>query len=84
MDIPDDVYKGLLYSDGVTDRGFKIISKFNSAAQNAKNMFKQCLFRIEIQQDSSIIKKIDILKEALDKNQKDLQKYGETGKETNH
>jgi len=40
MDIPDDVYKGLLYSDGVTDRGFKIISKFNSAAQNAKNMFK--------------------------------------------
>jgi hypothetical protein len=40
LEAPESVYKGLLYSDGVTDRGLKIISKLNSTACNAKNLFK--------------------------------------------
>ena len=40
LEKPEDIYKGLLYSDGVTDRGFKVISKLNSTSMNAKNLFK--------------------------------------------
>ena len=48
---PDYKYKGLLFSDGVTDIGIKVMPQNNSSSQNAANLFKQCLFRIEIKQD---------------------------------
>lgn len=40
LDLPDSTYRGLLYSDGVTDRGIKVIPQENESAQNAGNLFK--------------------------------------------
>ena len=54
---PDFVYKGMLYTDGVTDQGIKIIPQVNELSQNGSNCFKQCLFRIEIMQDCGANKK---------------------------
>jgi hypothetical protein len=45
----DGIYRGLIYSDGVTDQGLKIVPNYGGGTQNALSMFKQCLFRIEIQ-----------------------------------
>lgn len=50
---PDFIYKGVLYTDGVTDQGIKVIPQVNELSQNGTNCFKQCLFRIEIKQDCS-------------------------------
>jgi hypothetical protein len=50
---PDFTYKGVLYTDGVTDQGIKVIPQVNELSQNGANCFKQCLFRIEIKQDCS-------------------------------
>ena len=54
LDDPDFKYKGLLYSDGVTDIGVKVLPKRNEMTNNASSMFKQCLFRIEIKQGCDI------------------------------
>jgi hypothetical protein len=51
---PDFKYKGLLYSDGVTDLGVKVLPKQNEMTNNASSLFKQCLFRIEIKQGCDI------------------------------
>ena len=57
LDEPDYVYKGILYSDGVTDRGIKIIPQKSNAVQNASNLFKQCLFRVEVMQNCDVNKR---------------------------
>ena len=54
---PDHIYRGFLYSDGVTDQGIKVIPYNTSQSQNAANLFKQCLFRIEIQQNCHVNKR---------------------------
>jgi hypothetical protein len=59
---PDFHYKGLLYSDGVTDQGVKVIAQHNDMSNNATNLFKQCLFRIEIKQNCEINNKVKELR----------------------
>lgn len=54
LDDPDFKYKGLLYSDGVTDIGIKVLPKRNEMTNNASSLFKQCLFRLEIKQGCDI------------------------------
>lgn len=51
LEHPDYTYKGILYSDGVTDQGIKVIPHSNDSLQSACNLFKMCLFRIEVQQN---------------------------------
>lgn len=64
---PDYKYKGLLFSDGVTDIGVKVMPQNNETAHNAANLFKQCLFRIEIKQDCQINNHVRELEETRDR-----------------
>ena len=43
-------YRGMFFTDGVTDQGVKVIPLQTEGSQNAQSMFKQCLFRVEVQQ----------------------------------
>jgi hypothetical protein len=54
LEEPDFKYRGLLFSDGVTDQGIKVLPKRNDKTSNASSLFKQCLFRIEIKQGCDI------------------------------
>jgi hypothetical protein len=54
---PDYRYKGLLYSDGVTDKGMKMIPQTAYNSQSASTLFKQCLFRLEVVQDCEVNKR---------------------------
>ena len=63
---PDQKYKGLLYSDGVTDQGVKVMPINTGLVQNACNLYKQCLFRIEIKQDCEINNRVRELLETRD------------------
>ena len=66
LEQPDFIYKGFLYSDGITDQGVKVIPKNNNLAQNADSKFKQCLFRIEIKQSCDVNKRArELAKEKL-------------------
>ena len=49
LERPDSKYKGYVFSNGISDQGVNVIPQINKKSQNAQNLFKQCLFKIEIQ-----------------------------------
>jgi hypothetical protein len=61
LDEPDFVYRGMLYSDGITDSNLKVIPSQTEGSMSASNMFKQCLFMVEIQQECEVNKKANKL-----------------------
>ena len=84
LESPDFKYKGLLYSDGITDKNIKILPATNDTSQNASNMFKQCIFKIEIQQDCEVNIRLNILNEKKDSLENQLkQLIFESNGETN-
>lgn len=47
----------MVFTDGIIESNIKVIPQVTESHANASNMFKQCLFMIEIQQECSINKK---------------------------
>lgn len=41
----------MVYSDGIIDANIKVIPQVTESNANASNMFKQCLFMIEVEQE---------------------------------
>ena len=67
LDDPDYVYKGIFYSDGVVQSGVQVVPKINEITANATNLFKKCLFRVEIKQVCDLNQKLMDLVETRDK-----------------
>lgn len=47
----------MVFTDGIIDSNIQIIPQITESHANASNMFKQCLFMIEIEQECEINKK---------------------------
>mmetsp|Transcript_20991 Transcript_20991/g.20119 ORF Transcript_20991/g.20119 Transcript_20991/m.20119 type:complete len:114 (+) Transcript_20991:119-460(+) len=45
---PEFEYKGIVFSDGVTNKKFIVIPKQSEESMSASNLYKKCLFRIEV------------------------------------
>lgn len=54
---PDYTYRGMVFSDGIIDSNMKVVPLQTEESQNATNMFRQCLFMIEIEQECAVNKK---------------------------
>jgi len=52
---PNLEYKGILYSEGVTDKSFKVKPRHLTNQTSAFTQFKKTLFRLEIAQESASI-----------------------------
>lgn len=54
---PDYTYRGMVFSDGIIDSNMKVVPLQTEESQNATNMFRQCLFMVEIEQECAVNKK---------------------------
>mmetsp|Transcript_30173 Transcript_30173/g.46101 ORF Transcript_30173/g.46101 Transcript_30173/m.46101 type:complete len:289 (-) Transcript_30173:1943-2809(-) len=67
LDKPDFRYKGVMFSNGITNQGINVIPQNNHLSHNASNLYKQCLFRVEIKQDCEVNKKqIELEQQKVD------------------
>lgn len=77
------VYRSLVHSDGVTDRGLKVLPLTGTGTQTALNQFKQCLFSVEIQQNCTYhmreAKLVQQKREAENRLKKLVQESGREG-----
>lgn len=81
---PSFVYRGVMNSDGVTDMCIKIIPHNNDSQQNASNLYKQCLFRIEVQQNCMFNERATKLRQLKENTEQRLKKMvKEKGSEMN-
>jgi hypothetical protein len=62
---PDIDYKGILMSDGTTNKSFNVIPKSHDFEVNGAAMFKKCLFRVEIAQECASSEEVQVLEQRL-------------------
>lgn len=71
---PDLIYKGVIFTDGVTNKHFSVMPRQNTAhifgQESAFTQFKKCLFRIEVAQEC----KYNIIKHTLLEQLEELEK----------
>jgi hypothetical protein len=71
LEAPDFTYKGAVFQNGVTEQ-LRVIPSTGSGLFNGQNLFKNCIFGIEMQQDYSVNSKLSELLSYRDEVRKRL------------